>query len=65
MQIRDAAEALGVHYQTAYGWVRQGVLPARKNGRGYQVLQADVRAFAARRAAGRPPQSQQARACRQ
>ena len=58
MQIRDAAEALGVHYQTAYGWVRQGVLPARKNGRGYQVLEADVRAFAARRAAGRPPQSQ-------
>src|SRR5258708_27753057 len=58
MQIRDAAETLGVHYQTAYGWVRQGVLPARKNGRDYQVLDADVRAFAARRAAGRPPQSQ-------
>jgi MerR family transcriptional regulator, light-induced transcriptional regulator len=46
-----------VHYQTAYGWVRQGDLPARKNGRGYQVLEADVRAFAARRAAGRPPRS--------
>ncbi len=30
MQLRDAAETLGVHYQTAYGWVRQGTLPARK-----------------------------------
>src|ERR1700760_4479051 len=25
MQLRDAAEMLGVHYQTAYAWVRQGV----------------------------------------
>src|SRR5436305_1467569 len=28
MQLRDAADVLGVHYQTAYAWVRQGVLPA-------------------------------------
>ena len=27
MQLRDAADTLGVHYQTAYGWVRQGTLP--------------------------------------
>ena len=52
MQLRDAAEALGVHYQTAYAWVRQGILPARKTGRGYDVSEDDVRALAARRASG-------------
>jgi MerR family transcriptional regulator, light-induced transcriptional regulator len=46
---------LGVHYQTAYGWVRQGLLPARKTGHGYQVREADVRALETRRAAGSPP----------
>ena len=55
MQLRDAAEALGVHYQTAYGWVRQGILPARKTGRGYEVSEDDVSALAARRASGRAP----------
>ena len=55
MQLRDAAETLGVHYQTAYAWVRQGVLPARKTGRGYDVSEVDVSALAARRAAGTAP----------
>ena len=44
MELREAADALGVHYQTAYAWVRQGSLPARKRGRGYEVEDADVRA---------------------
>jgi methanogenic corrinoid protein MtbC1 len=55
MQLRDAAATLGVHYQTAYGWVRRGVLPARKTPRGYEVSEIDVRALAARRAAGTEP----------
>src|SRR5271166_5971746 len=55
MQLRDAADTLGVHYQTAYAWVRQGVLPARKTPRGYEVSEGDVRALAARRAAGAEP----------
>src|ERR1700751_2901426 len=55
MQLRDAAATLGVHYQTAYGWVRQGVLPARKTPRGYEVSQSDVLALAAQRAAGAEP----------
>jgi len=55
MQLRDAADTLGVHYQTAYGWVRQGTLPARKTARGYEVSEADVRDLAARRAAGVEP----------
>jgi len=58
MQLRDAAEVLGVHYQTAYAWVRQGVLPARKTGRGYDVSESDVSALAARRASGTAPRTQ-------
>jgi MerR family transcriptional regulator, light-induced transcriptional regulator len=55
MQLREAADALGVHYQTAYAWVRQGMLPARKTGRGYDVSADDVSALAERRAAGTAP----------
>ena len=55
MQLREAADALGVHYQTAYGWVRHGVLPARKTAGGYEVSEDDVRALAERRAAGTAP----------
>jgi methanogenic corrinoid protein MtbC1 len=55
LQLRDAADALGVHYQTAYGWVRQGTLPARKTPRGYEVSEGDVLELAARRAAGVEP----------
>lgn len=55
MELREAAGALGVHYQTAYQWVRQGTLPARKLGRGYEVDEAGVWALAARRQAGRRP----------
>ena len=50
MQLRDAADILGVHYQTAYGWVRQGTLPARKTPRGYEVSEDDVQDLVARRA---------------
>ncbi len=57
MQLRDAAATLGVHYQTACAWVRQGMLPARKTPRGYEVAEGDVRDLLASRAAGTvPPQ---------
>jgi excisionase family DNA binding protein len=55
MDLREAAGALGVHYQTAYAWVREGVLPARKVGRGYEISEADARALAARRRRGAEP----------
>ncbi len=55
MQLRDAAETLGVHYQTVYGWVRQGTLPARKTPHGYEVSEEDVRDLLARRAVGAEP----------
>jgi MerR family transcriptional regulator, light-induced transcriptional regulator len=55
MDLREAAEALGVHYQTAYAWVREGTLPARKVGRGYEVGDVGVQALAARRRQGHEP----------
>jgi methanogenic corrinoid protein MtbC1 len=55
VQLRDAAQTLGVHYQTAYGWVRDGTLLARKTPRGYEVGESDVRALAERRASGSAP----------
>ena len=58
MLLRDAAGRLGVHYQTAYGWVRAGTLPARKTPQGYEVSESDVRALAERRAAGAAPRRQ-------
>ena len=58
MQLREAADVLGVHYQTAYAWVREGVLPARKLGRGYEVSDGDVRALAAQRQLGGEPTPQ-------
>ena len=58
MQLRQAADVLGVHYQTAYGWVRQGVLPARKTPHGYEVSGTDVSALAKHRASGTAPRPQ-------
>ncbi len=55
MQLQEAADALGVHYQTAYAWVREGRLPARKVGRGYEIGAADVQALAEARARGTEP----------
>jgi MerR family transcriptional regulator, light-induced transcriptional regulator len=49
-----AAEALGVHYQTAYRWVRDGSLPAvRVRGR-YRVERQALAEFARRRDAPEP-----------
>ena len=58
MQLREAADVLGVHYQTAYGWVRQGMLPARKTPHGYAVSETDVTALAEHRALGAAPSPQ-------
>lgn len=45
MDLREAARELGVHYMTAYGWVRDGHLRAVKVGRAYDVDPADVARF--------------------
>ncbi|MBV8982096.1 MAG: cobalamin-dependent protein [Acidimicrobiia bacterium] len=45
LSLRDAAERLGVHYMTAYRYVRLGRLPARRVGREWQVRTSDLEAL--------------------
>lgn len=42
MDLEAAARRLGVHYQTAYRWVRSGALPALKVGSEYEIDPEDV-----------------------
>jgi excisionase family DNA binding protein len=43
--LQEAADLLGVHYMTAYRYVRLGLLPASKVGGTWQVEPADVEAM--------------------
>jgi MerR family transcriptional regulator, light-induced transcriptional regulator len=45
LTLHEAAESLGVHYMTAYRYVRLGLLPATKVGGSWQVAAADVHDF--------------------
>jgi excisionase family DNA binding protein len=54
IDLSEAARVLGVHYQTAYGWVRNGTLPASKVGKSYRVKRVELDRFALRRANGSP-----------
>jgi len=54
ISLQQAAEHLGVHYQTAYRWVREGLLPAQKVGTAYVVAETDLRALETSRAQARP-----------
>jgi excisionase family DNA binding protein len=51
VNLKTAARRLGVHYQTAYRWVRSGQLVAVKVGSGYEISDAAVERFQAQRAA--------------
>jgi MerR family transcriptional regulator, light-induced transcriptional regulator len=55
MNLQEAADALGVHYQTVYRWVRSGELTATKQGTSYEVSATEVDRFLLRRAIGEPP----------
>jgi excisionase family DNA binding protein len=49
--LKTAARRLGVHYQTAYRWVRSGQLVAVKVGAGYEISDAALARFQAQRTA--------------
>lgn len=49
VQLRAAADELGVHYQTAYGWVRNGRLPATRVAGKYSISRSDLDDFVRRR----------------
>ena len=58
VDLTEAAARLGVHYQTAYKWVRDGSLVAVKRGASYDIADAEVERFiAARRAPSAPPRT--------
>jgi excisionase family DNA binding protein len=52
LNLKQVAQRLGVHYMTAYRYVRQGRLPARRDGTAWLVDPADVERFAAEGADG-------------
>ncbi|MCU1466798.1 MAG: hypothetical protein JWM72_2726 [Actinomycetia bacterium] len=51
VNLKTAALRLGVHYQTAYRWVRSGQLIAVKVGSGYEISDAAVARLQAQRTA--------------
>jgi MerR family transcriptional regulator, light-induced transcriptional regulator len=56
LDLRSAAAELGVHYQTAYGWVRSGRLKAELIGGSYVVARAALDAAKAERETPSDPQ---------
>jgi excisionase family DNA binding protein len=55
VNLRAAAECLGVHYQTAYRWVRTGALVAVKQGASYEITPEEIERVVARRSRPMPP----------
>lgn len=55
VSLQEAADILGVHYMTAYRYMRQGQLQARKEGGVWKVAVADLEQF--RNGAQREPQA--------
>lgn len=51
LSLKECAEELGVHYMTAYRYVRLGMLPATMEGSGWQISRSDLEAFVAERSA--------------
>jgi MerR family transcriptional regulator, light-induced transcriptional regulator len=61
LELAEAARELGVHYQTAYRWVREGELRAVKVGKSYRVERRDLDRFSQRRERGAAPRPIQVR----
>jgi excisionase family DNA binding protein len=55
LDLRAAAAELGVHYQTAYGWVRSGRLPAELVGGRYRIARDALDALELERSIPRVP----------
>lgn len=55
MDLKTAAERLGVHYQTAYRWVRDGTLGAAKVEGSYRVDPVEIERLLAQRSTPVPP----------
>ena len=53
LTLQAAADELGVHYMTAYRYVRIGALPATKDGKSWRVAVVDLKNFRDQTAASR------------
>ncbi len=62
IDLQAAARQLGVHYQTAYKWIRSGELPAEMVLGAYRLEPETVARFAERRARPAPPRKGRPRA---
>jgi excisionase family DNA binding protein len=58
VDLQTAAERLGVHYQTAYRWVRDGSLKAVKLGSVYEIEEGSLLTFKEERSRPAPPPKQ-------
>lgn len=61
IDLQTAARQIGVHYQTAYKWVRSGELPAAMVMGSYRLDRYAVARFAERRARPGPPRTRRPR----
>ena len=50
LTLTEVAEALNVHYMTVYRYVREGMLPATRINRSWQVKRSDLKEFELARA---------------
>lgn len=48
LTVQEAADHLGVHYMTAYKYVRTGKLPATRSGSEWRIREDDLKSFATR-----------------
>ncbi|MDA8195886.1 MAG: helix-turn-helix domain-containing protein [Actinomycetota bacterium] len=55
LDLNEAADYLGVHYQTIYRWVREGMIPGTKVGTRYQIAITELENFARKRVEPSPP----------
>lgn len=55
LDLSATADELGVHYQTAYGWVRSGRLPSRMVAGRYRLRRSDLDSFTRDRTRPRSP----------
>jgi MerR family transcriptional regulator, light-induced transcriptional regulator len=55
VDLRSAASEIGVHYQTAYGWIRSGRLKAQMVSGQYLIARLDLDAFVYQRRAPSAP----------
>jgi excisionase family DNA binding protein len=60
LTLQEAADLLGVHYMTAYRYVRTGRLPGTRVGAHWRVRRADLDHIAAAAPAGRNPANRRA-----